>query len=291
MIGLPDEGELQVGAVSLPAGKFAYEEDGGTPIAWVTLDEVPEPGRVWAALSAEAPRSGLVPFMLGHLRGEPSRPWDSGEFWDVADPARIEAFDVAALLEDRWDSESHEYIGDGDGGYYYPVAPERARRLGTAGDTDNEDPEFVAHIEATTAPFGRQFPGLAPPVDEPIDPDELNELLGAFPARRIGLVPAARPADVLPLIGWPGGANHFADALPIAAVARSWEDRFGARVLEIGFADLSLLAYRPPRTAEQAQRIAAEHWAFCDECGTGLTDIPAITAQLLSSPIWSFWWD
>jgi hypothetical protein len=125
----------------------------------------------------------------------------------------------------------------------------------------------------------------------PIDPGELDRLLGSYPGRRIGLVPAARPADVLPLMGWPGGANHFADAVPIAAAVRSWEDRSGARVLEVGFADLSLLAYRPPRIAEEAQRIAAEHWAFADECGTGLTDIPAITAQLLSSPVWRFWWD
>jgi Domain of unknown function (DUF4253) len=124
-----------------------------------------------------------------------------------------------------------------------------------------------------------------------LDPGELDQVLGSLTARRIGLVPAARPADVLPLIGWPGGANHFANAVPIAAVARSWEDRFGVRVLEVGFADLSLLAYRPPRTTEQAQRIAAEHWAFCDEAGTGLTDIPAITEQLLRSPVWSFWWD
>jgi Domain of unknown function (DUF4253) len=185
-------------------------------------------------------------------------------------------------------------------GYIYPVAPERARRpnqqgseqpSGTVDEEGNEDPSFVAHIKATIAPFGRLFPGLAPSIDAPIDPGELDRVLGSFPGRRIGLVPAARSADVLPLIGWPGGANHFADAVPIAAAARSWEDRFGARVLEVGFADLSLLAFRPPRIAEEAQRIAAEHWAFADECGTGLTDIPAITAQLLRSPVWRFWWD
>jgi hypothetical protein len=32
--------------------------------------------------------------------------------------------------------------------------------------------------------------------------------------------------------------------------------------------------------------------AELDECGgTGLHDVPRITASLMSSPIWTFWWD
>jgi hypothetical protein len=149
----------------------------------------------------------------------------------------------------------------------------------------------VAHIEATIAPFGRKFPGLAPAEDTPLDPRELDEILGSLPARRIGLAPANRPADVLPLIGWSGATNRYRNSLPIAAVLRSWEDRFGARLLEVGFDDLSVLASRPPRTTQHAQRLAAEQWTVSDECGPGLTDIAAITAQLLTSPIWRFWWD
>lgn len=45
---------------------------------------------------------------------------------------------------------------------------------------------------------------------------------------------------VLPLIGWTA-SDQFADALPVAAVLRSWEDRFGARLLEVGFAEIRLL--------------------------------------------------
>lgn len=41
-----------------------------------------------------------------------------------------------------------------------------------------------------------------------------------------------------------------------------------------------------------AQHLAAEQFVFCDECaGKGLHDIQAITDHLLSSPIWTFWWD
>jgi hypothetical protein len=61
---------------------------------------------------------------------------------------------------------------------------------------------------------------------------------------------------------------------------------------EVGLAEFSVLAQRPPRTLESARHLAAEQWAFCNECGgTGLHDVPRITASLMSSPIWTFWWD
>jgi hypothetical protein len=73
---------------------------------------------------------------------------------------------------------------------------------------------------------------------------------------------------------------------------RSWEERFGARLLEVGFADVRLLVERPPRSLEAAQRVAAEHFAFCDECGgKGWRSIPEIAPNLIGAPIWSFWWD
>jgi len=55
----------------------------------------------------------------------------------------------------------------------------------------------------TLAPFSRDhFPGLAPGEDTVMGPEQLDETLGSLGARRLGLVPADRPADVLPLLGW-----------------------------------------------------------------------------------------
>lgn len=140
------------------------------------------------------------------------------------------------------------------------------------------------------APFSRQFPGLALPGDMPLTPAEADTVPGALGAARIGLVPAARPADVLPLLGWT--PSDQSDALPIAAVVRSREDRFGARLLRVGFAEISVLAARPPEDTGHAQHLAAEQMVFCDECaGHGLSDVPSITGALLASPIWTFWWD
>jgi hypothetical protein len=264
-VSLPDEGELRIGSIVLPAGKQVHAGfDPAVPVvAWVTGQAVPDAGRVWAALSAAHPDTGLVPFLLGSLPGYPARPWDTGEFCTPVDPAPLDRMDAAQVLGDMWDDEM---------------------------PSDEEEDEDDEEWAAMRAPFSRQFPGLAPPEDTPLSPQQLDQVLSSLPAARIGLVPAARPADVLPLIGWT--PSDQSDALPVAAVVRSWEDRFGARLLEVGFAQISLLIDRPPRSTGQAQRIAAEHFAFCDECaGQGLSDISRITASLMATPIWTFWWD
>jgi hypothetical protein len=145
------------------------------------------------------------------------------------------------------------------------------------------------------APFSKQFPGLAPAADVPLSKDQLAAALGSLPAARIGLVRASRPADVLPMLGWSGAANRMDTALPIAAVLRSWEDRFGAQLLEVGFAEIRLLVERPPRSYDAAQRLAAEQFAFCDECSlgdqVGLNEVGTICDGLVNAPMWGFWWD
>ena len=56
-------------------------------------------------------------------------------------------------------------------------------------------------------------------------------------------------------------------------------------------AQIRLLVERPPRSTEAAQRVAAEHFAFCDEsAGQGLHDIPGIAASLVDAPVWTCWW-
>jgi len=52
-----------------------------------------------------------------------------------------------------------------------------------------------------------------------------------------------------------------------------------------------VLAGRPPGNRQHAQQLAAEQWAFCDEVGRGLSDIDRISAYILESPVWRFWWD
>jgi hypothetical protein len=194
-------------------------------------------------------------------------PCVDGEFSDPADIGQLCELDPAELLADLWAGEFEE--------------PE---------DQPGED--LDDEFQAMIAPFSREFPGLAPAADQRLISREIEQALRSLRPTRIGLAAASRPADVLPLIGWDGAANHWEDALVIAAVLRSWEDRFGARLLRVGFAEIQLLAERPPRALRAAQHLAAEQFAFCDECaGTGLHDVSSITAHLLDSPIWTFWGD
>jgi hypothetical protein len=269
---LPDEGPVRLGPVTLPAGRLITGYGGRDHVAWATVDPVPESGRVWAALSELHPQTGLVPIQLDGYGGDTRRPWDDGDFTRPEDPREADGLDAGAVLEDLWRD-------------WVPLP-------------DQDDPELME----MRAPFTLEFPGLAAPERVTLTPAERQQALdvvlprirlahGATPAARIGLVAAGRPADVLPVIGWGGVANRWQFLLPLTAVLRSWEDRFGARLIDVGYAGLRLLVERPPRTLEAAQHIAAEHVVLADECIEAFRDIPNTAARLVNAPIWTFWWD
>ena len=270
---VPADGDVRIGAIRLPAGRRIRGDGGqGEPVAWASSELVPDAGRVWAALSEAHAQSGLVPILLTGIDGDPERPWDTQEFRDPDDLTGLDDLDAAQVLREDWLHQTTEY-DDYD-----------------EEDEEYQDEDFVRSIAQDVAPFSRrQFPGLAQAEDHQLSADQFDRVLSGLGPARIGLVPAGRPADALPMLGW---NEAFVTALPYAAVLRSWEDRFGARLLRVGLAEFSVLAQRPPRTLESAQHLAAEQWAFCKEFGgTGLHDVPGITASLMNSPVWTFWWD
>ena len=63
------------------------------------------------------------------------------------------------------------------------------------------------------------------------------------------------------------------DGADVAGVLRSWEDRFGAYVVAVGFATLDLVVTRPPGDAREALVLAQEHYAFCPDV-LDLQDLP-----------------
>jgi hypothetical protein len=81
------------------------------------------------------------------------------------------------------------------------------------------------------------FPGLAPATDGSLGSAARLAALRSLPPARIGLVAAPRSADVLATVGW-SCFDDYGDGLTngvwIGAVLRSWENRFGARLLAIG---------------------------------------------------------
>ncbi|GHJ47949.1 hypothetical protein Cs7R123_52910 [Catellatospora sp. TT07R-123] len=257
-------------AAMLPEGRLVYGGEGGDdqPALWV--GDGPAPAGLWTALLAEHERSGLWPLLLDHLSADARRPWDDGELWpaDMSDPADL---DAGALLARWW--TDHTEIDEDDN------LPPRERL-------------------AVTAPYGQSWPGLSPALPQRHDPRRhaalcAAELLSARRHLRLGLAAADHPADAITAIGWQGAANYANDTAELSAVLRSWQDRFGAYVIGVGFAELYVSVAAPPATADEALGVAAEHFAFCPDNvwqGTA-TDLAEYARMLVDQPVWAFWWD
>ncbi|MFF7210618.1 DUF4253 domain-containing protein [Streptomyces sp. NPDC008238] len=159
-------------------------------------------------------------------------------------------------------------------------------------EPDEDDGDLVA-------PFGRTWPGLAPAREFEADPDVRAAEVAASVVEagwikdpRAALVPARRSADVPAAIGWTGPCNHEYDVARLCSVLRSWEERFGVRVVAVGFDVLVVSVAAPPATVAEAEAVAAEHFAFCpDNVTQGDGSLRAYAGSLVDAPVWSFWWD
>ncbi|MBK3575611.1 DUF4253 domain-containing protein [Streptomyces sp. MBT65] len=163
-----------------------------------------------------------------------------------------------------------------------------------------------AEEDETISPYGPEWPGLAPATsterESAVDPDaraaeiadSLTESGSWLKEPRLALVPARRSADIPAAIGWSGAVNYEGDVARLCAVLRSWEDRFGIRVVALTFDQLVLSVAAPPTTQAEAEAVAAEHFAFCpDNITQGHHETLRAYAQqeVLNQQVWSFWWD
>jgi Domain of unknown function (DUF4253) len=263
LAAVPDDDEMCLAGVGMWTPGRQLRAGSGVPVAWITDRTFSSAGIIWTDVGEESAESGLQPLLLSGMSDEPARPWDTGEqVGEPEDTEAIDGMDAAQVLEGWWDTPDEDEFA--------------------------EDEE----LRAMFAPFGTRFPGLAPAVEEELDPELMRRAVFQYTREaRIELVPAARPADILARLGWSGACNHGITGSELAAVLRSWEDRFGARLLEVGFADIRLLVSRPPQTLEAAQPIAAEHFAFADEAHKGPRHVGEIARAIVNNPFWDFWWD
>ncbi|MFF6917781.1 DUF4253 domain-containing protein [Streptomyces sp. NPDC012466] len=207
--------------------------------------------------------------------------------WAALEPARRAGL-LPVVLE----------TGDGHGGPgRWELMPGEVSYPG-----DHDAQEVLAEYWEEHAPQGEAWPGPADaaPGDQDLDSvaigvaDTLLDDGGPLKDPRLALVPARRSADIPTAIGWTGPANHDGDTARISAVLRSWEDRFGIRLIALGFDHLLVSVAGPPRTPAAARAVAAEHFAFCPDNihqGTHPT-LPAYAEhQVLNQRAWHFWWD
>ncbi|HWS33324.1 MAG TPA: DUF4253 domain-containing protein [Actinoplanes sp.] len=222
-------------------------------LLWIS-DGPPQPGW-WQVLRAQHHRSGLWPLLLGAIsERDPGRPWlDEGDLF----PEQVRS------------APGDHYPGVLLGGWWASVEKDEPwTGLAHRGEITTDPDEHAA----ATADLLLEFDWLASP--------------------RLGLVPAGRGADTLAAVAWSGPLNHESDTARISCVIRSWEDRFGARVLGAGFATLFLSVAGPPTTLAHARHLATEHMAFCpDNIWQGAGSLDAYAESLVGAPMWSFWWD
>lgn len=262
---LPPAVDGTVGGVRLPSGRLIVPDPsyGGSnevaPVMWMTEEPVADVGTLWRATSRGFAEHGLWPLVLDSLDGDGQRPWGDGEL-DPSGSSDPAAFAVDEVLRRWWEMSV---------------------------PSEGEDDEALASL----SPFGRRFPGLAAASASSPDPRVLDTAL-AERRGHLGLVAVTRPADVLAVLGWLGPINHFQDMAMLSAVLRSWEDRFGAWLIGVGFDTITLAVTRPPTTIEHAQAIAAEHFASCSDCiHQGSGSIEEHAEVLRGASEWGFWWD
>ncbi|MBM7054954.1 MULTISPECIES: DUF4253 domain-containing protein [Streptomyces] len=265
--------------LDLPAGSLVDATLDGPwhePLLWYA--DGPATPRDWADLRAAGRRLGLLPVLVtGGRRDQWPEDWDLCPD-DTSYPGDHDAEEVLA-------------------GYWADHVDDADDELGDGAAADDHD-------EDSPAP-GSSWPGLAPvPAQEAAeDADTVAAgLAGVIAAdadawlggARIALVPARRSADIPAAIGWSGPMNHENDVARLCAVLRSWEDRYDARVVVLGFDTMIVSVGRPPATIEEARALAAEHYAFCpdniDQSPPHDLDAYAEKA-VLNQEAWSFWWD
>ena len=249
----------------LPPGRFLPP---ASPSLWQSDAPVAEPAELWARCQQREDGTGLRPV----LAGWPIDPWPA------SDPAEIAAVQLEAELEASWRSYRELQLS----GRLLPV----------------NLPADAGPWEPDPGPAYEQWPGLAPAADtaDTINPDEIPRLvLAGLLARPRGLgeaylvlVPAARSADIPAVMGW----NADAPRVWLSAMLRSWEDRFGARVVAFHGAWIYVSVARPPRTAAHAAHVALEHvLTGADNVNEGWPPFRGYAASLIGARLWSFWWD
>ncbi|GAA1764810.1 DUF4253 domain-containing protein [Luedemannella helvata] len=259
--------------VALPPGRLVVPDGERTPphpAYW--LSDAAAPEGLWERLRAAHARSGLWPLLLTDLDAESGRPWATGEV-HITGHTSPAGHDAEAVLA-RWWTEINSPSPD---------------------DTEDSYPPELAGGHDGSDTFGLAWPGLAAAGALAVVPDRHADEVAAALAdghARLGLVAADRGADALTVAGWSGPVNHTEDTALISAVIRSWEERFGVRVISVGFAALTLSVAAPPLDITQARAVAYEHLAFCpDNVWQGVGSVADYSETILGAPIWSFWWD
>jgi hypothetical protein len=257
----------------LPSGRGV---PAGSPVLWYA-DKMPYAPLLdaWTRAQRQQDATGLRPVLC---YADDDRPRS-------LDLAEVAAVDLEAELEQGWREDRRRRLAR----QAEPSAPP---------EIPEDLAEFIEPWEDDPGPPFDRWPGLAPAaLPAPgVDPDEAARAAifahlvhEGEPGISLGLVKAARSADIPAVIGWRAEAP-----LPLlCALLRSWEDRFGARVVGAIGSTLYVSVASPPRDERQATHVALEHLLTTADniVNDPPTPFPRYAASLVDAPLWRFWWD
>ncbi|HET7052241.1 MAG TPA: DUF4253 domain-containing protein [Solirubrobacteraceae bacterium] len=225
---LPGTGSAAVGGIALPPGRRCAT-------FWATDEPTSQAVRLAARLAAAFPRTGLWPVLWIPGNGGPGDyvPGLPGTFAPVYSAgeavARVNRLKAETVLRRSWARNG----------------PPRTAFPG------------LAHGNLTAA-TGRAAA------------DPFGTFISTFPSDEtpsngwvLMLVPCNRPADAIGITGLQ--QSEVMSDVSINAVVRSWEERFGAIVTAVGPGVLALVVDRPPTSADDARRLAAEQLALAPD--------------------------
>lgn len=242
-----------------PSARLALPPGRMHQALWVSDDPITDPA-LYLACVAAFPRTGRWPILIPH------------------DP-RFEAAGQDWIDDRPWDVPSDDAVGHDDPGDVL-----RSWWRGPCCDG------------TCLEPFGAEFPGLARRSPRKSDPaaeaGNTGSRLVAGGGHRLGITEAARPADVPAALGWQGMLRTTDRAKLVSTVLRSWEDRFGATLIRLGYDEMTLSVAAPPKTRHRAELLAAEHRAFCVDQFTAQPDtLRDVAGGLVGERLWTFWWE
>ncbi|MBS1999284.1 MAG: DUF4253 domain-containing protein, partial [Cyanobacteria bacterium SZAS LIN-2] len=107
---------------------------------------------------------------------------------------------------------------------------------------------------------------------------------------RLVLVPVTKPWQIPAVL-----ILTQQDAVPISliqvALMKRWHDNYGASLLSFGGDTAYFEVARPPENGAMADKLALEHFAYCQDTVLQGPDIKSLAKGLLSAKVWGFWWD
>ena len=107
----------------------------------------------------------------------------------------------------------------------------------------------------------------------------------------IAKIPTENPWELAAWIPM-GGYNACPMPEEQAAVFKYWHEKYGAVPADITYDVWEMMLTRPPVTDEEAETLAKEQFAFCeDSVFQGAQTIRRLASFLKNSTTWFFWWD